>query len=190
MKVRVLLVQPKKMINTPAIKVLVLDEYLTDFKKSGQTEGYLLAADCRPNSVIKFTVYLESGAVWSGLPIEAIFCDRFQEINQKEFKKTEELQPFSCLEGPVSLLSYSLLKHANLKTRLGPANYLFTINYEGEGLSEDPEQHKTHNIVVLGSGQLAALPNNFISVSDNWLADARHDLSQYKRTRKFFFPGG
>lgn len=178
------------MINTPSIKVIVLNEYLTDFKEKGQTEGYLLAVDCRPGSIIKFTVYLQSGAIWSGLPIEALFCDKFSKITFKKIKKTKELQPFSCTEGPISIVSYPLIKNANLNTKLGPANYLFTINYEGEGLSEDPEQYKTHNIVVLKSGQLSALPNNFISVLDNWFSEEKYDTSKYKRTRKFFFPGG
>jgi len=178
------------MINTPAIKVLVRDKYITDYQRDGVTEAYLLAVDCRPNSIIRFTAYLESGAVWSNLPIESIYCDRFGSVDLSGAKKTEELQPFSCLEGPYSCISYDILKNANLETRLGPANYLFTINYEGCGLSEDPEQYKNHNIVALETGQLAALPNNYMVVTDCWFSNAKHDVSQYKRTRKFFFPGG
>lgn len=179
------------MINIPSIKVFVLNEYLTDFKKQGTTEAYLLAVDCRPGSIIRFTVYLESGAIWSGLPVEAIFCDRFSQIDISKKQTTPHLQPFSCLEGSLSVISYSLLKHAELQTRIGPGHYLFTINYEGDGLSEDPEQHKTHNIIVLESGQLCALPNNFIQVVDNWFSKSNtDDLTHYKRAKKFFFPGG
>ncbi|NDD53498.1 hypothetical protein EBZ39_06430 [bacterium] len=179
------------MISLPSIKVVVLNEHLTDFQKPGTTEAYLLAADCRPGSIIKFTVYLSGGAVWSGLPIEAIFCDRFSCVDISKKTTTDVLQPFSCLEGPVSILTYDLIKHSKVQTKIGPGHYLFTINYEGCGLSEDPEQHKTHNIIILSTGQLCALPNNFIKIVDNWFSDnSDNDLTHYKRTKKFFFPGG
>lgn len=183
------------MINTPSIKVKVNNYYLTDGTDLGKfTEGYLMAVDCRPFQAIKFTVYLESGAIWSGLPIEAIYCDNFKEISLSsappQHLTTDVLQPFSCLEGPYDTIEYNLIKNAKLNTKLGNAHYLFTINYEGSGLASDPEQYKTHNIVVLESGQLAALPNNMIKVVDNWFSDDTIDTSNYKRSSKHYFPGG
>lgn len=179
------------MINVPSIKLLVDREYITDSKESGLIEAYLVAVDCRNNSIIRFTVYLSSGALWSGLPISALWCDRFNEVNlESKIKETEKLQPFSCLEGPPAVITYNLLKNNKLTCKLGEANYLFTINYEGDGLSEDPEQYKTHNIIVLKSGQLAAYPNNYIRFEDNWFTNETEDVTLYKRNKKHFFPGG
>ncbi len=177
------------MLSLPAIKVSIAKGYLTANAEHGFVNAYLMAVDARPSQHLRFTVYLESGAIWSGLPIEAIYCDRFGLITPDNLT-TETLQPFSCLEGPVSIISYPLIKHAHLETRLGKARYLFTINYEGEGLSEDPEQAKSHNIVVLQNGRLAALPNNYMRVVDNWFSEADQSTSNYKRTNRFFFPGG
>jgi hypothetical protein len=176
------------MIPSPNIKIHVNDNYLTNNKESGYTEAYLMAVDCRPNDIIRFTVLLESGAVWSGLPIEAIYCDKFGELNGTALEN-EQLQPYSCLEGQVSVISYGLIKNVELSTKLGKAYYLFTINYQGEGLSEDPEQYKTHNIVVLESGQLAAFPNNYIKVVNNWF-NKDIDTKNYQRTSKYYFAGG
>lgn len=177
------------MINLPPIKVLVDNKFLTNSKQTGFTEAYLLAVDCRKNSFIRFTVYLQTGALWSGLPINAIWCDKFAKIEYDE-KDCQTLQPYSCLEGPISIISYDLLKNGCLQTTdLGVGYYLFTINYEGEGLSEDPEQYKTHNIVVLSSGRLAALPNNKIRFFDNWFTD-NNSVFFYERSSKHYFPGG
>ena len=179
------------MKNLPAIKIFVDKNYITDFSENGLVEAYLLAADCRKNSIIKFTVYLSSGAIWSGLPINAVWTDRYNPIDlDKKIEDSKTLQPFSCLENPISIITYDLVKNTLLECELGEANYLFTINYEGDGLAEDPEQYKTHNIVVLKSGQLAALPNNHLRFKDNWFSDLKEDTSNYKRNKRHWFPGG
>lgn len=179
------------MNNVPSIKVLVDKTFITDSKESGLIEAYLVAVDCRKGSVIRFTVYLSSGALWSGLPISAIWCDRYAQVDvSSRIINTEILQPYSCLEGPISIISFDLLKNGNIESQLGSANYLFTINYEGDGLAEDPEQYKTHNVVVLKNGQLAALPNNYIRFLDNWFANDDEKTDNYRRSRIHHFPGG
>jgi hypothetical protein len=177
------------LIKSPQIKVLVANEYLTAGVQSGFSEAYMMGLDCRNSSYIRFTVYLESGAVFSNLPIEAIYCDKFDDEVKKGKFKTEQLQPYSCLDGTVSWLIYDLIKNAEVKVlNLGLANYLFTINYQGDGISEDPEQYKTHNIVALSNGQLAAVPNNFMIVKDNWFSTGK--TLKYSRVKKHYFAGG
>jgi hypothetical protein len=176
------------MVNVNSVKVLINERYLTQRKKGGFQQAYLLAVDCRPNDIIRFTVLLETGAIWSGLPIEAIWCDKFNEINKKLEKRTDTLQPFTCLESPVTVVEYGLLKNAELGTKLGIAYYLFTINYSGVGLAEDPEQYKTHNVVVLQSGQLAALPNNHVVSKNGWF-NSNKSTKNYKRSNKNYFAG-
>ncbi len=177
---------------TPTIKLLVNKFYITNIEL-GFEEAYLMAVDARANQALRFTVYLKSGAIWSGLPIEALMCSRYGPVEKDPncYLETASLQPFSCLEGPVEIITYELLKDADLEVEnIGPANYLFTINYTGAGLAEDPEQHKTHNIVVLDNGQLGAFPNNMIKVVDNWFSDATIETKNYRRVSKTFFPGG
>lgn len=179
------------MLNTPAIKVYVNRKYLTDSKSKDELiEAYLLAVDCRPNDRIRFTCLLQSGWIWSGLPIEAMWCARFNSIRTKIQRKTEVLQPYSCLESPATLFQYESIKHANLTVKgLGPANYLFTINYTGQGFAECPEQYKTHNVVVMANGQLGAFPNNYLLVDEPWFTE-KLETKDYTRDTKFYFPGG
>lgn len=180
------------MTETPAIKVFIDREYITNHSDMSLSliEAYLLAVDCRTNDRIRFTVFLQSGAIWSGLPIEAIWCSRFGDIDTSKKLTTDELQPYSCLEAPAVVFSYKALKHANMLVKgLGAANYLFTINYQGEGFAEDPEQSKTHNIVVLEHGQLGAFPNNYLLVDEPWFTE-KSETADYRRDAKFYFPQG
>lgn len=181
------------MLPLPALKSFVPKEYLTDGQEVGWVEAYLMAIDARNGQALRFTVLLESGGIWSGLPIEAIYVPYngdFSEVEKQKGHSTEVLQPFSCLEGPVSFIAYQILKDAEVETPLGPGQYLFTINYEGLGLAEDPEQYKTHNVITLySSGQLCAMPNNMIKVKNNWFTN-ESDTSDYRRTSMRFFAGG
>lgn len=181
------------MVQLPEILVYVKSEFLGFKSKNPFKKAYLLAVDTRTSMALKFTVYLDSGAVWSGLPIEALYCDKFGSINTKIHYENQILQPFSCLSNESKVIEYGLIKNAEIKSRtLGKGHYMFTINYIGLGLSEDPEQYKTHNIVCLENGQLAALPNNDFTVVDNWFVDdnAKEELKFYRRNKKHYFPGG
>lgn len=178
------------MINTPATKVFVRKKYLTQVETEDLVEAYLMAVDCRPSDRIRFTVLLSSGGVWSGLPIEALLCDRFgaRFTTTPEIYPTETLQPYTCLEGPYNIVEYSLLKNAKLDFG-AKGNYLFTINYEGAGLAEDPEQYKTHNIIVGELGHLYAFPNNYFRVINNWFGSDVEEIKEYRRDSKFYFAG-
>ncbi len=180
------------MINLPAIKVEIRKSYLTQQESNKWVSAYLLAVDARKFDRLRFTVFLESGAIWSGLPIEAIACDRYgADLTNFEHIDNERLQPYTNLEGPVTVCSYELMKNANLIIKdFGPANYLFTINYEGLGIAEDPEQYKTHNICVLETGHLCAVPNNYIRVIEPWFTDVEKSVDNYRRDKKFYFAGG
>lgn len=174
----------------PARKVLIKSEYLSNYQIKDQfVEAYLLSVKTMPYRALQFTVYTEHGAIYSHLPIEAIYFSPLPP-NIKHFT-TEQLQPFSCLENPATIITYSLLNMACCKvTSLGniEAYYLFTIDYCGNGLAFDPEQTKTHNIVALSTGQLAAMPNNFLRFDDNWFKI--HENFPYKRQQQNYYPGG
>jgi hypothetical protein len=186
-------------INLPTIKVLVKRSFLTQDSADEYvfTEAYLVAVAANAGSALMFTVYTADGAIFSDLPIEALLCDRFginDEIDASAYD-TPELQPFTSLEGPVSVISYDLMKNARLVAKVAgdkvPAHYLFTLAYSGDGLAEDPEQSKTHNVVVLENGQLAALPNNMCLFIDNWFSTSGGiNWPSYKRRHKYYRAGG
>lgn len=186
-------------VDTPTIKVFVDTRFLyNEFYKPVDffLEGYLVAVRCVPSRALLFTVHLENGALWSGLPIEALYKDLPEE--RPVPRSNEILQPWSCLESPVNVIQYRYMKDqeaiVNSPDIQGVnAEYLFTIDYHGEGLAQDPEQHKTHNILRLrDSGQLCAMPNNYLVFQDGYQYDTRlaDTRSKLRRHNRYFKAGG
>lgn len=176
--------------NVPAISVFVSEKFLGS--GDGFEKAYLVAATSIPSRPLFFAVHLESGALWQRVPVSEIFCTRFTEKMVPLFV-CEDLQPYSCLEGQIACISYQHLAHYEVKAKIKDewvlGNYLFTIDVMGQGLAEDPEQHKTHNIIALKSGQLAALPNNYLLFQDDYFTEEKKNLG-YKRNSKFYLAGG
>lgn len=175
-------------VNIDPIRVYVRNSYL-GLKDKGMTEAYLIAVTSIPNRPLFFTVHLSTGAVWSRLPITALFCDRFGANAEDPPLELDmsKAQPFSCLKGDIQYISYTHLKDCDVALRDDSrGTYLFTIDVMGPGLSEDPVQHKTHNICVLTSGNLIAYPNNYLLFIDKFFTDNTSDFPKYKRVDMYY----
>ena len=141
-----------------------------------------------------FTVHLESGALFSGLPIDALMCDRYGEADlTSKIIGTELAQPYSCLEGDIQCVQYWYLKDYKVICKVGNqvlnGRYLFTIDYSGDGLADDPEQYKSHNIIVLSNGNMVALPNNMCLFEDGHFTGELKEFPKYKRNLNYYMPG-
>jgi Iap family predicted aminopeptidase len=66
------------------------------------------------------------------------------------------------------------------------AKYLFTIDYNGTSLADDPEQRKTHNILQLSNNQIAAMPNNKCLVLNKSLTTTKEWPTMYRRISKYY----
>ena len=172
------------LINIPTFKVLVRNEYITDNELQGYTEGYLVAVRCIKSRPLLFSVHLENGALYSGLPINSLCTKKCMEYY------LDVAQPWSCLESPCNALTYYHLKDYDVEVTSDSISqvgrYLFTIDYQGEGLAQDPEQHKTHNIIALESGQLVAMPNNYCKFVDQYFTDKDMETSHLRRTTSYY----
>lgn len=188
------------MKNLPAFKVKVLDSYLTNdaYQPDVTTEGYLVAVKSEPNEALKFTVFLETGAIWSGLTINTFRCDRFEtKQNQGKIYDLEHLQPYSCLSQDINVIQYSFMKNYSGEFKIGNdlvrGSYMFTVDTSGPGtLADDAEQYKTFNVVQLDNGQLAALPNNYCTWTDSYFVNEKviDKRLKYSRSTKYPLPGG
>jgi hypothetical protein len=181
-------------VNLPSIRVKVRNSFLNE-QMSGFTEAYLVAVTSINTRPLFFTVHLETGAVWSRLPIHAIYCERYGEISNITLPLPLGVaQPYSCLPGSINVITYEHLKHCRVKVKCTDkiernGTYLFTVDVNGDGLAEDPTQHKTHNVIVLDSGQLITYPNNMILFTDEFFTEA-NGWPNYRRTDKFWIAGG
>ncbi len=167
-------------INLPKLKVQVISTYFSKDSSIYLREGYLVAARCIYGEAIKFTVHLENGALYGGLPIEALVIDGALELLIEDGLTTVKLQPWSCLESPAQVIMYDYFKNAEIQVNSPDiketGEYFFTIDYHGEGLARDPEQHKTHNIIRLqNSGRLCAMPNNYLVFTDEFFYNSKLD---------------
>jgi hypothetical protein len=179
----------KFVANTPTIKVLAKKEFLTQGKEIGLEEAYLVGVKSTNNGPIHFTVHLESGAIFSSLPITALLCDKYNKNISPFNIPLEKAQPYSCLDGEINVIQYDYFKNYTIETKnFGSGVYLFTIDYRGNGLSDDPEQFKTHNIIALDSGDLVALPNNEILAVDDHFTKS-NGFPAYKRNNKYYLAG-
>ena len=175
-------------IEIPPFKVEIDKRYMTDFNDSGVEEGYVQAIKVANNDCIKFLVHTEYNAIYSWLPIEAIFYDK--KLKDMVYP-TEYLQPYSCLESPAQYFVIRSIHNQDVTVLLGDrhdAVYLFTIDYMGDGLASDPVQSKTHNVCYLKySGQMCAVPNNKMLTGTSYVSDSEDVPKHYRRqTRKYF----
>lgn len=176
------------LIATPTIHVAVNNKFLTDGGTEGATEGYLVAVKCVENRPLLFTAHLKNGALYSGLPIHAIY--HIEKLAAAKLGSNIELcqaQPWSCLAGPVNLVELPYLRNYDVEIRspdlVGTGMYLFTIDYHGNNLAADPTQYKLHNIISLDGGPLVAMPNNYCKFLDRFFTDEESSLATNKLRR-------
>jgi hypothetical protein len=160
------------------------------------TEANLIAVTSISNGILAFTVHLETGALWSRLPINALFIRRFNANATPSVMSLDLAQPYSCLEGDINVIAHPYLKNYEVTIFEGgkrnqprKGHYLFTVDYLGTGLAEDPVQFKTHNVCCLDTGELIAYPNNYLLFTDSYFT-VSESPPQYKRQDKYYIPGG
>lgn len=187
-------------VTVPTLRVQVHNSFLgLTSHGSGaveSTEANLIAVTSIPNGILAFTVHLETGAVWSRLPINALFIRRFSANATPSVMLLDRAQPYSCIEGAITAIAHPYLKNYEIKAAIGgdrnqqrSGHYLFTVDYLGTGLAEDPVQFKTHNICALDTGELIAYPNNYLLFPDSYFT-VSESVPAYKRQDKFYIPGG
>lgn len=171
-------------VNVDPLKVKIKKSFLyNDKNKVGFEDAYLIAVKSIPNRCLFFTVHLESGAVFSHVPITEILCDKYGPLDPEAYP-LEVLQPYSCLQGEIQVIKYNHLKDCTVKVKeRGFGYYLFTVDYLGEGLSEDPDQYKSHNIIILNNGLLCAVPNNFCLFVDGFFTKVLEFPSYVRQTK-------
>jgi hypothetical protein len=117
-------------------------------------ECYIFGLTVILNRPLLFTAHLTNGAVFSRLPLKAFY--RYDTLAPP----LEHSECWGAIGHHASVIQHKYLKDYRVKTAAGDARYLYTIDFFDGGYSEDPEQHKTANVVELFYGNYLALPNN------------------------------
>ena len=158
--------------NIPAKKVWVRKEYLRDLQDGhGEfVEGVWVSAKSIPGRAFYFETYLpEYGALYDKLPISAFVSSPKTPDPDLDLPN---LQFWNCMDYGVLCIKKKHIAELDFELRTRhfvtiKGQYVFSLdNYHPEndivdcGTSELPEEHKSHNCILLENGQFALYPNN------------------------------
>lgn len=172
-------------LDIPRFKCLIDKRFVTDFKESGFVEAYCFAVTLLENRPLLFTVHTVHGAVYSRLPIWALYT--------KECEIKDAFWTFRDTWGAISsiggVIEHKYLKDYEVECKTGPTSsewgrYAFTIDYFEGGFSQDPEQHKCSHVIFMKSGAIAAYPNNNLRFFDKHFTDI--ETLQYRRNSNYY----
>jgi hypothetical protein len=165
--------------NVPPLKVWVRKEYLYDLRKGhGEYEiGYWVTVKSMPGRSFYFETYLPAySALYDKLPISAFLAwesDYPDHPRELEFDlPLNNLQYWNAFGRGISILEKNLVYNCAITARSRDfgeisADYLWTldsyhhsVNDIDVSFSEQPEEHKSQNLIQLSNSQLALYPNN------------------------------
>lgn len=156
--------------DTPQIiRCLVRKEFTQNHQRGhGQyLKTHILGVRCQEAASLQFQVRFDEPE-YAG----AMFCLPIQALCWKpcELPDTELIQPWDTFSSHFTVHEFGLWRRGNaqlLNVRgIRPwadrleAKYLFTLDFEGNALANDFEQHKQLHLLQVEAGWFAAVPNN------------------------------
>jgi hypothetical protein len=193
------------LVNIPPIKVWVRKEYLYDLRRGhGEyTPGYWVAAKSIPGRALYFETYLtQYGALYDKLPISAFLAWDSDSpdgpMPPAPDLPLEDLQFWNSFDTGVTAIHKSLIANMAFEVRTRSngvmhGSYLFTLdNYHPHineidvEFAEVPDEHKSHNVVVLANGQIGAYPNNRCRMVDGSLTPEELLTPDFKVSTRYF----
>ncbi len=163
--------------NLPPLQVKVLNKFLNG--KDGHTEGTLISVRALMNQAFQFSVLLESGALYTGLPISALTNNEALPLNLA--------QAYDCIGSSIEVITFDLLRYMRCTVKffnndVYKAVYLFTIDFvDNNGLARHPTQWKQFHVLRLDTGSLVAYPQYRIRFLDEaFCVDADKPMPAYE----------
>jgi hypothetical protein len=173
-------------LDFPRLKVRIDKSFISNGE--GFEDGYIFAVTLLENRPLLFTVHLESGAIYSRLPLKA-FENKLYEHMELTETELENVDPWGAISSFGQVIKHEYLKDYAVKVRNGESfingMYWATIDYMEGGFAQDPEQHKTSNIILLENGQIGAYPNNHCLFVDRHFTKEDPE-TQYRRNDEYF----
>ncbi len=166
--------------------IKVNNKHLGDEMPDGHTEGVWHGVFGRINQTLSCHVLLESGAHWSGLPIQAI-------STKNDYSYSHEvLMPWATMGEQIDCVHFKYLEGIECATReiikVSARHTGIIIDWK-DGFSKYPQEHKPLNLIELENGQFALYPNNYLYFKDAHFIseDSKVNLKFYKRNEKVYW---
>ena len=160
--------------NTPAVPCYIHNSYLLDAADPdyfGKTEAYLLSLRCLYGQAPQFTVVLDTGAIFTGLPTSAI-CFKRDTLPMK----LSEVQLYDAIGSDIEIFVMETIRYAKCTVRLNDGRilngkYLFTVDFVGTSiLARDPYNWKQMHCIETVEGNFLMYPQYRVKILDTALA--------------------
>jgi hypothetical protein len=132
--------------------------------------------------------------MWARMPITALVGDTPVEEWAEELP-AYAAQPWDCMSHDHSVYVLNRATPAPWMAKVDgefyPAKYLFTVDYTGSEIADDPAQHKQSHVLELvdaGSytGNIVALPNNRVRVTHPAWFETGEGAPDFKPSQRVF----
>lgn len=155
-------------INIPPIEAMVRLEFMNqhDPQYTGRyVECQIFAVASLPAQTPLFHFTCPDGGIWWRMPIHA-FCWK-----ECPARTLSDLVLWDSFSHHISCFTADLLrnKKMSITKRDGTkesGQYMFTLDWFGDGFAEVPGQHKSGHVIKLDDGNFAIQPNNRIRLFD------------------------
>lgn len=169
-------------LDIPRFKCFIDCNYLTGGDLDGIEEAYCFAVTLIENRPILWTIHTINGAVYSRIPTWAIYlCD-----DKLIENLPKDLDPWGAISSDGQIIKHQYLKDYEVHFQNKTGRYLFTIDYFDGGFSEDPEQHKTTNVIHGVDDRLYCLPNNQCVFNDRHFTTSIKNVKHYRRNEIYY----
>jgi hypothetical protein len=164
-------------VNLPPLQVKVSGSYLGI--DDPYEEGTLISVRALSNQAFQFSVLLESGALYTGIPINAL-CGKEASCSLT----LSEAQMYDNIDEKIEAITLETLRYMPCTIRTNTSRivsgiYLFSLCFVGNALSRHPSQWKDFMVISTKEGFLA-YPQYRIRFMDNALCPSLGKNMNYK----------
>lgn len=153
-------------------------EFITNGLHTGVENCIIHALSVRPSQALTFSVLLENGAQYRGIPIHGLIVGQNPTTQIPPVLDLQSHQCWGCFGTEFSIVNMQL-NHSMSATWMDSLGNKFSgrglgwaIEFHDDGYSNAPHQDKSFNMLLSKEGYLAAMPNNRIRWWDdsftNW----------------------
>jgi hypothetical protein len=178
--------------NLPPVPCFVWTKFLydNDNQFEGKTPATLVSVRAQQNQALQFSVLLNNGALFTGLPAHAITFDSNEFMS---ILSLQEAQMWDCISNHIEVFTMESLRYAHcevrgLEDRFYTGEYLFTIDFVNDGFSRHPTHWKQLH-AVNSEGRLMLYPQYRIQFTDEALLEDRDTLPKYKANTTHWIVG-
>jgi hypothetical protein len=175
--------------NLEPIKVFVENRFLFDGDLvPGKTPGHLVSVRGLQNQALQFSVLLDNGALFTGLPAHAITFKVDRPI-----ANLAQCQMWDCIGSDIEVFTLETLRYAKCEVNIEvgaskPGKYLFTVDFVSGGFSRHPTHWKQLHAVQSDDGLFLLYPQYRIKFTDKALLESEI-IPPYKANTKHWIVG-